>query len=842
MKSSLGTSLCALGMSILVLMSADAQDRGNPPRDPSRSTPPALQASPFRTRFKNPGKRVSEFTTEDWNAWIDSTWGPGQTATQQLSVFDTFWNRIDASWGGFPNISLNWDSIRTLYRPQVAGGLSRGRFAGVMSRVWMSLMEAHVYITDLSIDKMYGNDNTGLWAYKSGVPLLLIGTYWWDLLGAPVTALPDGTGLVYRVSAGNPLGLQPGDVILGYEGVPWSQLYSKMIAQSVPVNRYWSFLGSTPESCRDLSLSAVGWNWGMFDTIDVVKYSTGDTLHLPTAPLASVTQNIWASDQVPVAGVPLPEGACNNTNAVSWGVVEGTTIGYIYIWDFTTSSTAQRFADAVTDLRHTRKVSGLIIDLRMNWGGDVQNANAGLARLFGFDPTVNWSFLTRSSTSDHLAFTPFQLDFFKFTPVGTTFDRPIAVLIGPGCLSAGDYNAFRLRFHPMARSFGKPTNGAFVAGPPPEAQYTGFVEQDWKYWYWPGFMLSLVPGEGPMIHKGVQPDESIWLTRQGVSRGEDDVVKRAIQWMTNLAYAHNLELTQRSRDTLQILARVENPPLHTLGITATLMDASNIFLDSLALKDDGKHGDGNSNDGLWGATWVPAGEGIIRGSVRTDDISDGTSRTLWSVAEYLFSKRAKIVADATTVNLTGLNKTSPRVDTAFVVKNIGWAADSVSVTLNHGNVQPDTAISVSPTSFVVAPQDSQWITFTIRPQLLPPAYYGSRVTVTGKMQTFNKSFQFQIVTAINKEQQVPNAFALDQNYPNPCNPSATIRYGLPERSPVNLSVYNTLGQQVTVLQNGEQESGYHEVKFDASNLPSGLYFYRLQAGTFVETRKLCLVR
>jgi hypothetical protein len=88
----------------------------------------------------------------------------------------------------------------------------------------------------------------------------------------------------------------------------------------------------------------------------------------------------------------------------------------------------------------------------------------------------------------------------------------------------------------------------------------------------------------------------------------------------------------------------------------------------------------------------------------------------------------------------------------------------------------------------------------------------------------------------------PEGFSLSQNYPNPFNPSTTIRYGLPERSRVSLAVYNTLGQQVTVLQNGEQEAGYYDAKFDASTLPSGVYFSRLQAGSYVETRKLCLVR
>lgn len=89
---------------------------------------------------------------------------------------------------------------------------------------------------------------------------------------------------------------------------------------------------------------------------------------------------------------------------------------------------------------------------------------------------------------------------------------------------------------------------------------------------------------------------------------------------------------------------------------------------------------------------------------------------------------------------------------------------------------------------------------------------------------------------------VPAQFTLDQNYPNPFNPSTTIRYALPERSQVLLSVFNTLGQQVATLVEGEQEVGYHEVKFGGSGLSSGVYFYRLQAGELVQTRKLLLTK
>jgi formylglycine-generating enzyme len=85
-------------------------------------------------------------------------------------------------------------------------------------------------------------------------------------------------------------------------------------------------------------------------------------------------------------------------------------------------------------------------------------------------------------------------------------------------------------------------------------------------------------------------------------------------------------------------------------------------------------------------------------------------------------------------------------------------------------------------------------------------------------------------------------FSLYQNFPNPFNPTTTIRYGLPNRSHVTLSVFNTLGQQVAVLQNGEQEAGYHEVKFEGSGLSSGVYFYRLRAGSFLESKRFLLLR
>lgn len=89
---------------------------------------------------------------------------------------------------------------------------------------------------------------------------------------------------------------------------------------------------------------------------------------------------------------------------------------------------------------------------------------------------------------------------------------------------------------------------------------------------------------------------------------------------------------------------------------------------------------------------------------------------------------------------------------------------------------------------------------------------------------------------------IPTEYSLRQNYPNPLNPSTTIHYGLPHQSRVTLSIFNTLGQQVVQLINGDLDAGYHEVKFDGTKLASGVYFYRIQAGSFVQSKKSILLR
>jgi len=97
-------------------------------------------------------------------------------------------------------------------------------------------------------------------------------------------------------------------------------------------------------------------------------------------------------------------------------------------------------------------------------------------------------------------------------------------------------------------------------------------------------------------------------------------------------------------------------------------------------------------------------------------------------------------------------------------------------------------------------------------------------------------------TSAGSEMDLPMEFALKQNYPNPFNPTTHIQYALPQASEVRIDVFNVMGQRVATLVNGAQNAGFHTVTFDANRLASGVYIYRMQAGSFVQTQKMLLVK
>jgi hypothetical protein len=98
------------------------------------------------------------------------------------------------------------------------------------------------------------------------------------------------------------------------------------------------------------------------------------------------------------------------------------------------------------------------------------------------------------------------------------------------------------------------------------------------------------------------------------------------------------------------------------------------------------------------------------------------------------------------------------------------------------------------------------------------------------------------VSSVLEATRLPGQATLRQNYHNPLNPSTTFKYELPKSTEVRLSVYDVLGREVSVLVNERRDAGVHEVRFDGSGLASGIYLYRLQTGSFTQTRKSVLLR
>ena len=119
---------------------------------------------------------------------------------------------------------------------------------------------------------------------------------------------------------------------------------------------------------------------------------------------------------------------------------------------------------------------------------------------------------------------------------------------------------------------------------------------------------------------------------------------------------------------------------------------------------------------------------------------------------------------------------------------------------------------------------------------LTPGNYTYRL----KQEDFDGSYSYS--KEINVDFTLPNSFSLSQNYPNPFNPLTVIKYRIPLQGKTVLKVYDFLGREVASLVNDVQKAGEHSVNFDAGNLSSGIYFYTLSVGNFIQTKKLILIK
>jgi C-terminal processing protease CtpA/Prc len=272
-------------------------------------------------------------------------------------------------------------------------------------------------------------------------------------------------------------------------------------------------------------------NWHLFNTVDVAKFRTGTIEHLSTAPLVGGPVSSMCTEQVDVPGIPKPPMDIDPNDVVSWGVVSGTRVGYIYVWAWY-GNAEPAFAQAIRELTQDQQTDGLIIDFRFNLGGNMFLSNEGLNMLFK-RPTATVNFDMRADPADHFAMehNPAPPIFYAIDggPISgrdpAYYERPIAVLTGPGAVSSGDQVALRMTFHPNVRTFGKSTATAF------NSPIYLDVHPDWSMAVAAADAYRLDEPGNYLTHDQFVVDEPVWLTPSDVAEGRDTVVEAALRWI-----------------------------------------------------------------------------------------------------------------------------------------------------------------------------------------------------------------------------------------------------------------------------------------------------------------------
>ena len=265
-------------------------------------------------------------------------------------------------------------------------------------------------------------------------------------------------------------------------------------------------------------------------------------------------------------------------------------------------------------------------------------------------------------------------------------------------------------------------------------------------------------------------------------------------------------------------------------------------IDSLTLFDDGLHGDSLSNDGIYGG-YIPKQQIENFYSLSVSTVDNQTSKYFNTPDICRFTTVGPVVLDSISCTKTStnylvrtylINQSSSTTITDVSLKLIcddPWALPISPDVRNLSNIPPGGIIS-NAFSFAVYYIDS-----------LFPGYFNFKVEVMSDGRTYWTDSMQVIITGVEDEvNEIPTEFALRQNYPNPFNPSTKIKYSVPQSSQVQIKVFDVLGKEIETLLNEEKSAGTYELIWNAANLPSGVYFYQLKAGEYINTKKMILIK
>lgn len=765
----------------------------------------------------------------EWKQIIDTTWGKGASLDEKLEIFNLYAIDVYDNFCNFNTLKLNYDSLYVHYLNMINDSTSKGAFASIMARFAANLKDAHATAIDLTV--LGTEQNPGVPEFYPGWPYLLTGTYCpTEHSGIVTTILPDSTTLVLRAVPNHPLHLEPGDIILGYEGVPWKNLVRELIDSGIP----WcpTITGGCKSADTYQYLSGAGLNWHLFNTIDILKYA-GDTVHLSLEPM--VTLNLPqtpGNEQMPVKNIPFPNaGYTNPATAVTYGVMENTNIGYIFL-AIEESYADQQFFEAVDSLKNT---DALIIDMRWNGSG-----NALLNK--AFDVLFNESHKTLASVY-RCDYTTFDLclngDSSEYQINGKNpdyYDRPIAVLLGPSCWGMGEIIAHRLKYHPMVRFFGASSNGS-LGGAIPIDNFN-----NWSLYY-PYLDMYHTNDPGNYLNLKKFPiDFPVWFNKDDVAKGIDPIVEKARQWINNLAYGHSLVLNPTyffsENDTVKATATIENPNKHDISAMLIVENHKGEAVDSIMMTP--LNGDKMN---VWQANRIITNvdKDLYWISLKVSDQTDSTSFTNKHMARMT---NIPVKLDSLAYKI---NTTSFYLSPYFKSEGFNQTIDNVSVAIASSDAWIKSITTENIPCQALLPGQSAGLINPFRihyDSSTYPGHFNLRFTVSSNGFPFwviDSTFAI-IPTGIIPEEALSLSFGMEQNYPNPFNSQSTIKWQLAKACRASLSVYDIMGRKVAVLLDEYRPAGKYETLINASTLPKGIYFYQLKAGKFIQTRKMIVVK
>lgn len=462
-----------------------------------------------------------------WSDQVDEFWGPAPPLEDRIEMFEILWGYVAKHHAGFVTSPVDWDEVYLYTRPRIEAAESYGRFYQLMAKMFVDIADGHTSID--SVNKVCRRNDV---EYMESRPPLYSESYSVTSThpsGACVAMTEDDEILVYKVDPENPAGLQIGDRIAGYDGVSWGDLLDQIDSWHLP---HCGSISAAPYSNKYRRMTSATHNFHLFSQLDVLKAGTGEAVSVSTEEMLGFESDIICTDQLPVVGVEMPWSSIDDvdlddvSNGTTWGLVEGTNVGYIYVNSYCSGSEGL-FNQAVADLMGTE---GLIVDNRFNHGGWAYYFD-GLAMLATGGAEAHLRAWERAGPGDYYEMVrkpEWELD--VIADPATSYDYPVAILQGPQTASAGEGSSFLLHeIHHVARSFGESTKGAFgyvhTLLDPEEDTYCGDISLVYTS------AINTDSGDNQLNSVDNQPDEEVWFNAEDVVAGIDPVVGAALEWI-----------------------------------------------------------------------------------------------------------------------------------------------------------------------------------------------------------------------------------------------------------------------------------------------------------------------